>query len=105
MGGCPATAQEPRHLGGGKAENRDYIAGYAGHAANSDIPLLSSTYFIRRQGRIVGMLCSGPLYTALAADEDSAVHIDHDTHVAPLTPHSTYPHRTHTLQLACHHYA
>ncbi|RBP99343.1 helix-turn-helix transcriptional regulator [Bifidobacterium xylocopae] len=65
--GSPATDLMLRILGRGKAENRDYIAGYAGHAANSDIPLLSSTYFIRRQGRIVGMLCINRDQSALAA--------------------------------------
>ncbi|AKV55867.1 putative transcriptional regulator [Bifidobacterium actinocoloniiforme DSM 22766] len=64
--GAPATDLMLRILGRGEAENRDYLVGYAGHSANSATPLVSSTFFIRRQGRIVGMLCINHDQTALS---------------------------------------
>lgn len=55
--GSPATDFMLRILHRGLAEERDYVAGYAGHSDKKDRELVSSTYFIRRRGRIVGMLC------------------------------------------------
>ena len=63
--GMRATDFLLRILHRGLAEERDYAAGYAGHSDKRDRELVSSPYFIRRKGRIVGMLCINTDQSAL----------------------------------------
>ena len=63
--GVTATDSMPEILHQGLKERRDYVVGYATHSAKNDRDLLSSAYFIRREGRIIGMLCINTDQSAL----------------------------------------
>lgn len=54
--GDPATDLALRTMKAGKDEKRDYLANYKG-VSHGDYPLRSSTYFLRQNGEIVGMIC------------------------------------------------
>lgn len=54
--GSPATDLILRIMAEGMHEGRDYISGVRGVAAD-ERAIVASTYFIRREGRLVGMLC------------------------------------------------
>lgn len=55
--GSPATDLVMKTLKEGQHADRGYLIGYAARTARSDQSLTSSTYFIKREGRIVGSLC------------------------------------------------
>ena len=63
--GVAATDSMPEILHQGLKEKRDYVVGYATHSAKNDRDLISSAYFIRREGRIIGMLCINTDQSAL----------------------------------------
>lgn len=63
--GVAATDSMPEILHQGLKERRDYVVGYATHSAKNDRDLISSAYFIRREGRIIGMLCINTDQSAL----------------------------------------
>lgn len=54
--GSPATDLMLRIMRDGVHEGRDFISGYKGVVAD-ERTIAASTYFIRREGRLVGMLC------------------------------------------------
>lgn len=54
--GDPATNLALRTMKAGKDEKRDYLANYQG-VSNGNYTLRSSTYFLRYQEKIVGMIC------------------------------------------------
>ncbi|OEZ34671.1 hypothetical protein A6B36_10595 [Lactiplantibacillus plantarum] len=54
--GDPATDLALRTMKAGKAEKRDYLANYKG-VSQGKHSLRSSTYFLRLDGEIVGMIC------------------------------------------------
>lgn len=55
--GSPATDLMLRVLRAGEGNSEPYLAGYRAKTANSASHLRSATYFLRREGKIVGMLC------------------------------------------------
>lgn len=55
--GSPATDLMLRILRAGESDQRQFITGYSAVSSTSASHLRSATYFIRREGRIVGMLC------------------------------------------------
>lgn len=54
--GAPMTDFARRMITNGEWKNRDYIANYSGYTQNNKL-LRSSTYFIKSQGVLLGMLC------------------------------------------------
>ncbi|CAJ1225358.1 transcriptional regulator [Lactiplantibacillus xiangfangensis] len=54
--GDPATDLALRTMKAGKTEKRDYLANYKG-VTHGKYPMRSSTYFLRLDGEIVGMIC------------------------------------------------
>ncbi|MDK6565555.1 PAS domain-containing protein [Corynebacterium pyruviciproducens] len=67
--GSPATDLLLRILRSGEAEQRDYITGYTALSSTGTSNLRSSTYFIRREKRIVGALCINADQTLLKSLE------------------------------------
>ena len=55
--GSPSTDLMYKVLRDGIRDGKDYVIGYEAHSVLHNIPLVSSTFFIRREGRIVGALC------------------------------------------------
>lgn len=55
--GSPATDLMLTIMRDGIANDTNYIVGYEGRTTTGNGSLFSSTYFIRHEGRIVGMLC------------------------------------------------
>lgn len=55
--GSPATDLMLKVLRDGTRDNRDYVIGYTGRTPQHDRLIVSSTFFIRYNGRIVGTLC------------------------------------------------
>ncbi|MCI1219649.1 MAG: helix-turn-helix transcriptional regulator [Bifidobacterium sp.] len=55
--GSPATDLMMRIMQDGASQHANYIVGYESKTATGERTLFSSTYFIRHEGRIVGMLC------------------------------------------------
>lgn len=55
--GSPATALMLRVLRAGETDQRPYVTGYSAVSSTNASSLRSATYFIRREQRIVGMLC------------------------------------------------
>ena len=72
--GSPATNLMLRVLREGSSGDEPFITNYPGRTKRSARPLRSATYFIREEGRIVGMLCLNTDQSAIhalvtAADE------------------------------------
>ena len=63
--GAVATDSMLEILHQGLKEKCDYVAGYAARSAKNDRDLILSACFIRREGRIVGMLCINTDQSAL----------------------------------------
>lgn len=55
--GSPSTDLMFKVLRDGIRDGKDYVIGYEAHSPLHEVPLVSSTFFIRRDGRIVGALC------------------------------------------------
>lgn len=55
--GSPATDLVLRMVRDAAWKDRDYISGYKGTAAHGVGEVRSSTYFLRREDKVVGMLC------------------------------------------------
>ncbi|WP_163228275.1 MULTISPECIES: helix-turn-helix transcriptional regulator [Bifidobacterium] len=75
--GSPATDLMLKVLNDGMAQHKDYIAGYPGHVSHSEHSLVSSTYFIRRNDRIVGTICVNTDQTAFLTLKRSIEQIEH----------------------------
>lgn len=75
--GSPTTDLMMKVLHDGMAQHRDYIAGYPGHVSHSEHSLVSSTYFIRRDDRIVGTICVNTDQTAFLALKRTVEQIEH----------------------------
>lgn len=73
--GSPATDLVLRVLEGDAAENDDFVVKYRGSVPESTKVLASSTFFIRRDERIVGVLCINADHTLLAQLESLAASI------------------------------
>lgn len=73
--GSPATDLALRVLGKGNAEDEDYAVNYRGTVPGSDKVLSSSTFFIRREGRIVGLLCINTDHTLLRRLENTVAEL------------------------------
>ena len=67
--GSPATDLMLRVLRAGKADQRPYVTGYSALSSTGASHLRSATYFIRRESRIVGMLCINADQTLLKSLE------------------------------------
>jgi predicted transcriptional regulator YheO len=65
--GSPATDLMLKVMKDGISANKDYVVGYEGKTRQSKYNLLSSTYFIRRNNRIIGTLCINSDQTPLHA--------------------------------------
>lgn len=63
--GSPATDLMLRVLRAGEGTTANYLSGYEAITPGQARTLRSSTYFIRRQGRIIGMLCINSDQTVL----------------------------------------
>lgn len=63
--GSPATSLMLRTLQHGKDSNTEFVAGLDAETSDGKHPLRSSTFFIRRDGRLVGMLCLNSDNTSL----------------------------------------
>jgi predicted transcriptional regulator YheO len=64
-------------MGDGNTDNKDYVVGYEGKTRQNKYNLLSSTYFIRRDGRIIGTLCINSDQTPMYALQQAVNLINH----------------------------
>ena len=69
----------------GKYKETDYIANYSGRTKNCDF--LSSTYFIKNQGRLIGMLCVNKDISAIKQMSGSFAHLQE--YFNPAVPHDS----------------